>query len=294
MEETIEIKEVYSASHSAVVNLKAYGSKTARVNISGVYQVGNYSGNSMKGSQLPYSFSANDSSSRSISIGATSYATIFSGWILVSSASVAADDHVLNQNTYASLHGFKDGNWNGRDYMTISALNGKWKVSDGITRDGTRNFYINIYHTVKINLQNNDGTDTKTQMTISTAPAGWNGNAPTDCTWDKPAAANVPSRTGYSFQVWATSATSSVLYTDSSGNWNKTKDLVALLSDYYARWSAKSYTVAFDSNGGSASNPTSKSVTYDSTYGTLPVPTKDGYSFDGWWTAASGETQDMQ
>ena len=140
MEESGEDNRVYADNHKAEIHLSVYGGKKASVNVSGFYQVGNYSGNSMKGGPWSFSFGPNDSKRPSVTQNPVSYVGHYSGWIKVESASVAADGYVLNESTYASLHGFNNGNWNGRDYMTISALNGKWKVSDGITKNGTRSF----------------------------------------------------------------------------------------------------------------------------------------------------------
>ena len=96
-----------------------------------------------------------------------------------------------------------------------------------------------------------------------------------------------PTRTGYSFSGWYTSASGGSQVT-SSTTVNKDYD-----HTLYAHWTQdepSSYTVSFNANGGSCST-SSKSVTYGSTYGTLPTPTRTGYSFTGWYTSASGGTQ---
>ena len=95
---------------------------------------------------------------------------------------------------------------------------------------------------------------------------------------------STPTRTGYSFSGWYTSA--------SGGSHVTSNTTVSLTSNQtlYAHWTADTYTATFNANGGSCST-SNKSVTYGSTYGTLPTPTRTGYSFTGWYTSASGGTQ---
>ena len=292
MEESGEDNRVYAATHNAEIHLSVYGGKKASVNISGFYQVGNYNGNSMKGDPYYFSFAPNDSKGSLVTKSAKNQTAHYSGWIKVESASVAADGYVLNESTYASLHGFNNGNWNGRDYMTISALNGKWKVSDGVTVGGTRYFCINIFHTVRINLHHNDGTETKSTMRISTAPDSWSGNAPTDCSWVKPAAAFIPSRNGYSFKGYSTSATGTNLRTDSAGNWKSTKEIVASSSDYYAQWEANTIKLTLNKNGGSGgtdyvwykynTNKFYSDSACTNQITSITRPTRAGYTFKGY------------
>ena len=93
-----------------------------------------------------------------------------------------------------------------------------------------------------------------------------------------------PTRTGYTFAGWFTSASGGTQIT------SDTKVTTASNHTIYAHWTANTYTVTYNANGGSVS-PASKTVTYDSTYGDLATPTRTGYSFAGWFTAASGGTQ---
>lgn len=89
-----------------------------------------------------------------------------------------------------------------------------------------------------------------------------------------------PTRRGYTFAGWYTSASGGTLVTDSTTiTTNGSHSL-------YAYWTANTYTVTFDPNGGSVSQ-TSKAVTYGSTYGALPTPTRTGYTFNGWYTTAN-------
>jgi uncharacterized repeat protein (TIGR02543 family) len=96
-----------------------------------------------------------------------------------------------------------------------------------------------------------------------------------------------PTRTGYTFEGWFTSANGGTKI-DSS-----TKVAITSTQTLYARWTAQTYTVTFNANGGSVST-TSKSVTYDTAYGDLPTPTRTGYSFVGWYTSSYGDTMVTQ
>ncbi|MBO5870134.1 MAG: InlB B-repeat-containing protein [Clostridia bacterium] len=93
-----------------------------------------------------------------------------------------------------------------------------------------------------------------------------------------------PTRTGYTFDGWYTSASGGTKITSST--------TVNITSSHtlYAHWSANYYTLTFNANGGSVSTP-SKTLSYGSTYGTLPTPTRDYYTFNGWYTSASGGSQ---
>ena len=91
-----------------------------------------------------------------------------------------------------------------------------------------------------------------------------------------------PTRTGYTFDGWWTSATGGVQISAST---IVTGDLTC-----YAHWLANKYAVAFDANGGGV-NESNRSVTFGSVVGELPTPTRTGYAFKGWWTSATGGSQ---
>ena len=93
-----------------------------------------------------------------------------------------------------------------------------------------------------------------------------------------------PSRAGYNFVGWFTSASGGTQVTSSSTVTNTNSHSL------FAHWTAAKYTVSFNANSGTVS-PGSIEVTYDSTYGSMPVPTRTGYTFNGWYTAASGGTK---
>ena len=92
-----------------------------------------------------------------------------------------------------------------------------------------------------------------------------------------------PTRAGYTFQGWATSASGSIVYASGASYTNNAS--VTL----YAVWKANTYTLTFDANGGTVS-PTTATVTYGETC-SLPTPIMSGYTFEGWYTSATGGTE---
>ena len=94
----------------------------------------------------------------------------------------------------------------------------------------------------------------------------------------------VPTRTGYTFKGWYTSASGTTKIT------GENKVNITSNQTLYAQWTPSSYTVSFNSNGGVCSI-NKKTVSYNASYGDLPVPTRTGYTFKGWYTSASGTTK---
>lgn len=91
----------------------------------------------------------------------------------------------------------------------------------------------------------------------------------------------VPTRTGYTFQGWATSSTGSVAY--AAGSKYTSNSAITL----YAVWEIIVYTISYDANTGSGA-PASQTKNHGATL-TLSstIPTKEGYEFIGWGTSAS-------
>ena len=95
-----------------------------------------------------------------------------------------------------------------------------------------------------------------------------------------------PTRSGYAFDGWYTSASGGTKITESQ--------IITGNVTYYAHWIAVPMSiVTFDANGGSVS-PTTRSVEKGSAIGTLPVPTRTGYTFVGWYTTPSMKTSTIQ
>lgn len=150
-----------------------------------------------------------------------------------------------------------------------TSLTGGTKVSSSTIPTGDTKLYArwkpNTY-TLKYNLNGGSGCTTGTLTYGSTYG--------TLCT---------PTRTGYTFKGWYTSASGGTKITES-----KVVDTTTNI-DIYAQWTANTYKITYNSNGGSGCTSTN-TVTYDQQYGTLCTPTKSGINFKGWYTSATGGT----
>ena len=100
--------------------------------------------------------------------------------------------------------------------------------------------------------------------------------------------ANAFSRTGYTFDGWATSSTGSKAY-DNQGDISATSGSKGNVT-LYARWKANTYTVSFNQQSGSGGS-SSVQATYGSAMPSATMPTRKGYTFNGYFDAASGGTQ---
>ena len=91
-----------------------------------------------------------------------------------------------------------------------------------------------------------------------------------------------PTRTGYSFSGWATSASGNVAY--QPGATYSSNSAVTL----YAIWIPNTYNITYDANGGSGA-PGNQTKTHDVNL-TLSssVPTRTNYNFLGWSTSSNG------
>lgn len=93
-----------------------------------------------------------------------------------------------------------------------------------------------------------------------------------------------PTRTGYTFQGWATSSSGSVAYASGA---NYTANAAVTL---YAVWKAVTYTVSYNANGGSGA-PGNQTKTYGVNLTLSSTkPTRTNYIFKGWGTSASATT----
>ena len=87
------------------------------------------------------------------------------------------------------------------------------------------------------------------------------------------------SRTGYTFDGWATSANGSVIYE----NEETIENLNGTAVNLYAKWTPIQYDITYNLYGGTnhASNPAK--YTIETSAITLQAPTKTGYTFGGWY-----------
>lgn len=94
-----------------------------------------------------------------------------------------------------------------------------------------------------------------------------------------------PTRTGYTFQGWGTSASDTSV--DYAAGANYTSNAAITL---YAIWKANTYAVKYNANGGSGA-PSQQTKTYGKTLTLSSTkPTRTNYNFKGWGTSASATT----
>ena len=126
-----------------------------------------------------------------------------------------------------------------------------------------------------------------TSYTVSYNANGGSGAPSSQTKWKDQAltlSSTKPTRTGYAFQGWATSASGGVAYASGA---SYTANASATL---YAVWKANTYTVSYNANGGSGA-PSSQTKTYGTALTLSSTkPTRTNYTFKGWGTSASATT----
>ena len=127
-------------------------------------------------------------------------------------------------------------------------------------------------YSVKFNANGGTGTMANESFTYGTAKA---------------LTANAFTRTGYTFQGWATSASGAKVYSDKQSISNLTATAGATVN-LYAKWSGISYSVKFNANGGMGTM-SNESFTYGTAKAlTANAFTRTGYTFQGWATSTTG------
>ena len=126
-----------------------------------------------------------------------------------------------------------------------------------------------------------------TSYTVSYNANGGSGAPSSQTKWKDQAltlSSTKPTRTGYTFQGWATSASGSVAYAAGA---SYTANAAVTL---YAVWKANTYTVSYNANGGSGA-PGNQTKTYGTALTLSSTkPTRTNYTFKGWGTSASATT----
>jgi len=90
-----------------------------------------------------------------------------------------------------------------------------------------------------------------------------------------------PTRDGYAFEGWFTSA--------AGGDSVTANTAFSANTTIYARWRLTTSTIKFDATGGAVS-PAYGTTGEGWKLASLPTPVRDGYTFAGWFTAATGGT----
>ena len=138
----------------------------------------------------------------------------------------------------------------------------------GANITATANWTANTY-TVTYNANGGSGTTANSTHTYDSAKA---------------LTKNGFSRTGYTFDGWATTSTGAKVYSDQQSVTNLATSGTYTL---YAHWNPNQYTLTLDKQGGSGGSG-SATATFDSTVPSISVPSKTGYTFAGYYTATNG------
>lgn len=98
-----------------------------------------------------------------------------------------------------------------------------------------------------------------------------------------------PTRTGYTFQGWGTSASATAKTYDAGGSYTNNAAITL-----YAVWKAVTYTISYNANGGSGA-PASQTKTYGVALTLSSTkPTRTNYNFLGWGTSANATSATWQ
>lgn len=151
------------------------------------------------------------------------------------------------------------------------AFNLTWSGTYGGTKSASSSISVAAKTSYTVTYNANGGSGAPAKQTK------WHGTALT-------LSSTKPTRTGYAFQGWATSASGSVAY--SAGASYTANSSVTL----YAIWKANTYKISYNANGGSGA-PSAQTKTYGVAL-TLSntKPTRTNYTFKGWGTSASATT----
>ena len=148
-------------------------------------------------------------------------------------------------------------------------MNFTWKNVYGGTKTASGSISVAAKTSYKVTYNANGGSGAPSQQTK------WHGTA-------LPLSSTKPSRTGYTFKGWATSASGSVAYAAGA---SYTANAAVTL---YAVWQAITYKVTYNANGGSGA-PGQQTKTYGITLKlSTTKPTRTNYNFKGWAKTASG------
>lgn len=145
-------------------------------------------------------------------------------------------------------------------------------------------YWSNVFGGTKT-AQTTINVEAKKKYTITYNANGGSGTPSAQIKWYGEAitlSSTKPTRTGYSFQGWATSSTGAVVY--KAGTSYTANASITL----YAVWKANTYTITYNANGGSNA-PAAQTKTYGVNL-TLATskPTRTNYTFKGWSRTSNG------
>lgn len=188
-------------------------------------------------------------------------------------------------------------------YTTIPQWNGVTMVAVRLNSDATGGTWDKKWNqTSNIAVTNNDyititgwGENDYTYSTYTPATYSitFNGNGNTGgsmtnvtgitCGGSATLTQNTFTRTGYTFDGWATAADGDVAHADKATISNITSNITL-----YAKWNAITYNITFDKESGTGGT-TQVTATYNSsTIASITNPTRECYTFEGWYSGDNG------
>lgn len=207
---------------------------------------------------------AADISSRTWSgkVGSTTIGGTFAASGITGTKTMGSGDVTITKTTAAQTISF-----------SISfPFNMSWSSVSTTTRSASGSISVAAKTSYKITYNANGGSGAPSAQTK------WHGTAIT-------LSSTKPTRTGYTFQGWGTSASDTSV--DYAAGASYTANTNATL---YAIWKAVTYTVKFDANGGTSA-PGNQTKTYGVTLKLSSTkPTRTNYNFLGWGTSKSATT----
>jgi len=159
-------------------------------------------------------------------------------------------------------------------YVAVSSTTTSYRFNDWNTREQVTTFIVKDPNEGRVYtiIFDGNGADVQASPAVMTVtyPATNIQQLPTQ-----------PSRTGYTFNGWNTSA-------NGSGTKFNANNTVSGNMTVYAQWEANYYNMSFDLNGGSGAVPQTQSVLFGQKVAAVSNPSRTNYTFRHWNTARDG------
>ena len=149
----------------------------------------------------------------------------------------------------------------------------------------------NIYQ-VNVNTAAIIGEDTSTNYTITYNANGGTGAPPAQIVAIGETitlSSTEPTREGFSFLGWSTSASATTATYASGGEYTGNTNIIL-----YAVWEGNEYTITYNANGGTGAPEEQTAIAGETVTLSTTVPTREGYAFLGWSTSSSATSAEYE
>jgi uncharacterized repeat protein (TIGR02543 family) len=181
--------------------------------------------------------------------------------------------HEITSITIPTRYGYNFTGYNGGGNVVVGSDGTIMAANTLFTDDATTDTSLWIAKTTNVNFNSNGGT------TVGSAYETF-GQAVENV--------GTPTRDGYTFDGWFTSANGGTQVFDATGAFNGSWDRAESTLTLYAQWTAYTSNVTFNLNYDEQTSPyLTFQVTYDQpvTATNYTEPTRTGYTLDGWYDA---------